>query len=220
MDQVLIGVVLALLGLALCFLGLRLWYLVLPLLGAVVGFYVGARVVQELMGTGYLSTALSWLGGLLLGIVFAIFSWVFWYIGVILLAACLGGLLASGILHALFENPWGWTLVLVTALGAVLFALLAIALQAPSYLIVAASAVVGGALTVTGVMMMFGIITISELSNGFAIAAVDEIKNQEASWLWGAAWLVLAIAGYMFQNQRISAVVLPEQRWVQARAVA
>jgi hypothetical protein len=217
MEQFLIGVILALCGLALCFFGLRLWYLLLPLFSAMAGFYIASRGIQELTGTGFLSTAFSWFGGLVVAVGFAFMSWFLWYAGVVLLSAALGALLVSGALHALMPDLWGWVLVLVALLAGLLGAFTAVTFHAPSYIIVATSALVGAALTVVGVMMLIGNVTISELANGVAVTLVDEIDHQGASWLWLVVWAVLGIAGISVQWQRGAAILLPEPLWVPVR---
>jgi hypothetical protein len=219
METFLIGIILVLLGVVVCFFGLRFWYYLLPLVGAVVGFYLGARVIQELFGTGFLSTAVSWIVGIVIGVGFALMSWFFWYTGVVIVAGALGALLASGLLHALFENPWGWALFVIALLGAIIFAVGAILLHMPSYIVLVGTAFVGAAFAVAGVMMIFGVITIDDLSNGATIAIIDEARFQGGSWLWLLAWLVLGVVGFVFQLQSIAATLLPEERWVPARAV-
>lgn len=217
MEQLLIGVILALCGLALCLFGLRLWYLLLPLFAAVFGFYIASRGIQELTGTGFLSTAFSWIGGLVVAVGFALMSWFLWYAGVVLLAAALGALFVSGALHALMPDLWGWVLVLVALLAGLLGAFMAVTFHAPSYFIVVASALVGAALTIAGVMTLFGVVTIAELSNGVAVTIVDEVSRQGASALWILVWAVLALAGITVQWQRATAVLFPKLLWVPAR---
>jgi len=218
MEQFLIGIVPALIGLLVCFFGLRLWFVLLPVIGAVVGFSIGAWFVQEVFGTSFLATASSWLAGILLAIVFALVSWFFWYVGVVMLAGAFGAGLGSGLLHALFPEPWGWVLFLVTVIGAVIAAVLAVSLHLPSYIVVVTSAFVGAALVVAGVMTMLSIITVGELANGVAIAVVDEAKYQGASWLWVIGWIVLALVGMVFQLRSLAETRLPEERWVRAQA--
>jgi hypothetical protein len=219
MEQFLVGIALVLLGFVVCFFGLRFWYYLLPLIAAVVGFYVGARFMQEVFGTGFLSTAVSWIVGIILAVGFALLSWFFWYAGVVIVAGALGALLASGILHAIFDNPWGWVLFIVALLGAIVFAVGAMALHVPTQIVVIGTAFVGAAFMVAGVMTLFGWITLEELSNGAAIAIVDEARYQGGSWLWVLAWLVLGIVGFAFQMQSIAATLLPEERWVPTRTV-
>jgi hypothetical protein len=217
MEQLLIGGIVALCGLALCFFGLRLWYLLLPLFSAIAGFYLGSRGVQELTGTGFLSTAFSWVSGLVVAVGFAIMSWFLWYTGVVLLAAALGALFVSGALHALMPELWGWVLVLVALLAGLLGALTAVTFHAPSYLIVIASALVGATLTIGGVMTLIGLVTIGELANGVAVTIVDEVVHQGVSSLWLLLWAVLALAGLAVQWQRTMTVLFPEPLWVRAR---
>jgi len=219
MEQILIGLCLAAIGVLLCFFGLRLWFILLPVAAGVIGFYIGARFIQELFGTGFLSTAASWLAGIVLGFGFAFMSWFLWYAGVVILAGAFGAILASGLLHALFEQPWGWALLVVTVIGAVVCGALAIVLHLPSSIVVVAAAFVGAALVVAGVMTMLGTVTIGELANGVAIAVVDEVKYQGSSWLWVLGWLALALVGALFQFQSIAQARLPEARWVRAQTI-
>lgn len=217
MEQLLIGVILALCGLALCFFGLRMWYLLLPLISAIIGFYIASRGIQELTGTGFLATAFAWFGGLVMAVGFALLSWFLWYAGVVLLAAALGAFLVSGALHALMPDLWGWVLVLVALLAGLLGALTAVTFHMPSYIIVVSSALLGAALTIVGVMAVLGIVTISELSNGVGVTLVDEVERQGVSWLWILGWVVLGLAGIAVQWQRWATILLPEPLWVPVR---
>jgi hypothetical protein len=217
MELWLIGIVLVVIGLLVCVAGLRWWFVLLPLIAGVVGFALGTWAVQTLFGTSFLATAASWLAGLAVGVGFGALSWFLWYAGVVILAGALGAGLASGLLHALFPDPWGWALFLVTLLGAVIGGVLALLLHLPSYLVVVTSAFVGAALVVAGVMTLLGTITVGELANGVAIAVVDEAKFQGASWLWVLGWLLLGFAGLAIQLQGLAATGLPERRWVRAQ---
>jgi hypothetical protein len=219
MEQVLIGLCLVLIGILVCFCGLRFWFILLPLIGGAIGFYIGARFIQEIFGTGFLSTGVSWVGGIVLGFGFAFMAWFVWYAGVVILAGAFGAILASGLLHALFDQPWGWALLVVTVIGAVVFGVLAIVLHLPSSVVVVASAFVGAAMAVAGVMTMLGTVTIGELADGVAIAVVDEVKYQGSSWLWVLGGLALALVGALFQLQSIAQARLPEARWVRAQTV-
>src|SRR5215211_9288476 len=105
--EILVGIVLALIGLAICLLGLRFWFILLPVFGGVTGFFVGARVMQDIFGTGFLSTTVSWIVGIVVAIVFALLSWYVWYAGAIIMAGAVGASLFTGILHAITSQPWG-----------------------------------------------------------------------------------------------------------------
>jgi hypothetical protein len=216
--EILVGIVLALIGLAVCFFGLRFWFILLPIFGGVTGFYIGARAIQDLFGTGFLSTATSWIVGIILAVLFALLSWFVWYAGAIIMAGAVGASLATGIVHALFTHPWGWVLFVVALAGAILFAVIALALNLPIYIVIVNSALGGAALAIAGLMTMLGRITTLELANGATVAVVDESKVQGAGWLWVILWIVVAILGMFFQLQSMTDVELPEERWVPARA--
>jgi hypothetical protein len=217
--EIVIGIILGLLGLAICFFGLRFWFILLPVFGAIAGFYVGARVMQDLFGTGFLATATSWIVGAIVAVAFALLSWFVWYAGAIIMAGAVGASLFSGIVHAIWTEPWGVVLFIAGLIGAIIFAVGALMLNLPLYIIIVNSALAGASLAVAGVMAMFGMITTSELADGATVAVVDEARFEGASWLWVILWLVIAILGIVFQVRSMKETMLPEEKWVPARAV-
>jgi hypothetical protein len=216
--EILIGLVIGIVGLAICFFGLRFWFILLPVFGAIIGFFIGARVVQDLFGTGFLSTGVSWIVGIVLGLLFAVLSWFVWYAGAIISAGAVGASLFSGILTAIFSNPWGVVAFVVAVVGAVVFAVGALVLNLPVYIVIVNSALGGASLAIAGLLTLMGRITTSELANGATVAVVDESRFQGAGWLWVLLWIVLAIAGIFFQIRSMNEVVLPEEKWVRAQA--
>ena len=218
MEQFLVGIILALIGLAVCFLGLRFWFILLPVFGAITGFFVGARVMQDIFGTGFLATTTSWIVGIIMAIVLALLSYFIWYAGAIIMAGAVGASLYSGLLHALFTNPWGWVLFIVALIGAIIFAVGALILNLPIYIIIVNSALIGAALAVAGLLTIFGTIEVTELANGAALAVVNETKLGNASWLWVVAWIVVAAVGMYYQLRGVAETRLPEEKWVPAKA--
>ncbi|HEX2281042.1 MAG TPA: DUF4203 domain-containing protein [Thermomicrobiales bacterium] len=216
--EILVGIILALIGLAICFFGLRFWFILLPVFGAITGFFVGARVMQDIFGTGFLATASSWIVGIIVAVVFALLSYFVWYAGAIIMAGAVGASLFSGILHALFTNPWGVVLFIVALIGALVFAVGALMLNLPIYIVIVNSALAGASLAVAGLLTIFGTIEVLELANGATLAVVNETKLGSASWLWVLAWIVLAAAGVYYQLRSVNEIRLPAERWVPARA--
>lgn len=216
--EILVGIILALIGLAICFFGLRFWFILLPVFGGITGFFVGARVIQDFFGTGFLSTATSWIVGIVVGLAFALLSYFVWYAGAIIMAGAVGASLFSGILHALFSNPWGGVLFIVALIGAVIFAVGALVLNLPVYIVIVNSALAGASLAIAGLLTIFGTIQVVELANGATLAVVNETRLGNASWLWVLAWIVLAAAGLFSQLRSVAEIQLPEEKWVPARA--
>jgi hypothetical protein len=218
MEQFVIGILLLLIGLAVSFFGLRFWFILLPIFGAVAGFWIGARAIQELFGQGFLATTTSWIVGILLAIALALLSWFIWYAGAIIMAGSVGALVFSGIVHALFTNPWGWVLFIISLIGAIIFAVIALALNLPLYIVIVNSALGGASLAVAGLLTLMGTVTVMELANGATVAVVDEARFQGAGWLWVLLWIIVAIVGIFFQVQSMATVRLPDERWVPAQA--
>lgn len=213
--QILIGLIIGVLGLAICFFGLRFWFILLPAFGAIVGFFVGAGVMQEIFGQGFLSTAVSWIVGLVVALIFAALSYFVWYAGAIIAAGAVGASLFTGVLHAIINQPWGAVHFIVAAIGAIIFALGALLLNLPIYIVIVNSALGGASLAIAGLLVLLGNIAVEELSTGVSVAVVDEGR---LSVLWFIVWIVLAIAGIFYQLRSMAEVQLPEQKWVPARA--
>jgi hypothetical protein len=216
--EILIGVILALIGLAVCFLGLRFWFILLPVFGGIAGFFIGARVIQDIFGTGFLSTVTSWLVAVVVGLVLAVLSYFIWYAGAIIMAGAVGASLFTGVLHALFTNTWGIVLFVAALVGAIIFAVGALILNLPIYIVIVNSALGGASLVVAGILTIFGTIQVEELANGATLAVVNETELGSASWLWVVAWIVLAVAGIVYQLRGVAETQLPEEKWVPARA--
>jgi hypothetical protein len=214
MEAVIVGLIIGLLGLVVCFFGLRFWFYLLPVFGFIIGFFIGSRILQDWFGQGFLATTTSWIVGLVLGIIFALLSWFIWYAGAIIQAGAVGAMLFSGVLHAIFSNPWGIVAFIVAVIGALVFAIGALVLNLPIYIVIVNSALGGAALAVAGLLTMMGTITTTELANGATVAVVDEARFQGAGWLWVLVYIVLAIAGIFFQIRSMTEIRLPEEKWV------
>ena len=76
------------------------------------------------------------------------------------MAGAVGASLFSGLLHALFTNPWGWVLFIVALIGAIIFAVGALILNLPIYIIIVNSALTGAALAIAGLLTIFGTIEV------------------------------------------------------------
>jgi hypothetical protein len=174
--------------------------------------------MQDIFGTGFLSTTVSWIVGIVVAVVFALLAYFVWYAGAIIMAGAVGASLFTGILHALFTNPWGGLLFIVALIGAIIFAVGALVLNLPIYIVIVNSALAGASLAIAGLLTIFGTIEVVGLANGAALAVVNETKLGSASWLWVLAWIVLAGAGIYYQLRSVDEIRLPEQRWVPARA--
>jgi len=209
MDEFFVGLLALIIGLAVCFFGLRVWFFMLPIWGFVAGFFVGASLITGIFGDGFLSTVSGWVVGLVVGVLFALLSYLFWYVGAIIAAGSFGALVGTGLMN-LFGVDTEWIIAVVAIIGAIIAALIALVFGLPVYMVIVSTAMVGAVAAVAGVMLVFNQMELEELRYGAAWAMIEE------SWFWLIAWAVVAAIGIGYQLTSIARIVLPDDRWTRA----
>ena len=191
MDLV-IAIVALLVGAAFCFGGFRFFLVLLPLWGFLVGFNVGTEAMQALFGDGTFATVTSWAVGLILALVFAIGSYLYYWLAI----ALLGG----GVGYALGVSVWGLigseTGVIAFVIGIVVGAVFAIgvlALNVPKYLVIVLSALGGAAAILAGWFVLIGTIPTDNIN--WVTVGAEISKN----WFYLIVWGVIAAAGMVVQ---------------------
>ena len=190
--QIVIAIVAAVIGLAFAFGGWRFFLLLLPFWGFLVGFNVGTEAVAALFGDGTFATLTSWVVGLVFAVAFALFSYLYYYAAIALMAGAVG--------YAIGASAWGIignedgliALVIGLAVGAVV-AIAVIALNVPRLLVIVLTGLGGSAAILAGWFILTGQI------------ATDNIRWMEVgalirdSWFWLIVWGVIAAAGIIAQ---------------------
>ncbi len=181
-----------LLGTVICFGGYRLFLILLPIWGFFFGFGLGAETMQALFGQGFLSTVTSWVIGFVVAAVFGLLSYLFYAVGVALVAGSLGYALGAGFMN-LIGLDWGWLVWLVGIVVGVVVVIVTFYFNLQKYVIIAATAI-GGAAVLVGTLM-FGFV-------GMTVASFFEnpIRNAlEDRPLWTIIFLILAAVGIVWQ---------------------
>lgn len=181
-----------LVGLAICFGGYRLFLVLLPIWGFFFGFALGAETMQALFGAGFLATVTSWVVGFIVAAIFALLSYLFYAVGVALVAGSLGYAMGAGFMN-LIGLDWNWLVWLVGIAVGIVVVIVTFYFNLQRYVIIAATAI-GGAAAIVGTLM-FGVI-------GMTLAKFFEnpIRNAlQDSWLWALFFLVLAVVGIAVQ---------------------
>jgi hypothetical protein len=181
-----------LMGLAICFGGYRLFLFLLPIWGFFFGFALGAETMQALFGVGFLATVTSWVVGFIVAAIFALLSYLFYAVGVALVAGSLGYALGAGFMN-LINLDWNWLVWLVGIAVGVVVVIVTFYFNLQKYVIIGTTAI-GGAAAIVGTLM-FGYI-------GMTLARFFEnpIRNAlEDNWLWALFFLVLAAVGIAVQ---------------------
>jgi hypothetical protein len=206
-EGIVIGVLGVVLGAAFAFAGIRLFLLLLPLWGLFVGFTVGAGAMATLLGESFLAGALAIVVGVVLGIVFALLSWFYWWGAVIVLAGSLGYSLAQWALVAIGLDSSGWIGIALGISAGAALALVALVINAPKYIAILLTAFSGAAWLSAGVALMLGIIKPDDVQSGSLVAIFTQ------GWLWIAIWGVVGAAGVIAQLQMT-------RRWGQELVIA
>jgi hypothetical protein len=191
-----IGLLGILIGLAFVFWGFRLFLILLPIWGFFAGFLFGAYAITALLGDGFLATTLGWVVGFVVGIVFAVLSYLYYWFAVVFIGASLGYAAGVGVLHWLGNGGDNFMGFLFGLIGAIIVAAIVVFLRLPKYLAIVLTAIGGAAATITGVALILKQVTLDELRGGIAgaIAAVNDLP-----WLWGIGAIVLAGVGIAYQ---------------------
>jgi hypothetical protein len=181
-----------LLGMVICFGGYRLFLILLPIWGFFFGFALGAETMQALFGQGFLSTVTSWVIGFVVAAIFGLLSYLFYAVGVALLAGSLGYALGAGFMN-LIGLDWNWLVWLVGIVVGVVAVIVTFYFNIQKYVIIIATAI-GGAGVIVGTLM-FGFVGMT-LASFFEnpIRAVLEDRP-----LWTIIFLILAAVGIVWQ---------------------
>lgn len=179
-------------GLAIAFFGYRLFLVLLPVWGFFLGFGVGAQAMTALFGYGFLSTVTSWVVGAIVGIVFGILSYLFYWVGVALISASIGYVLGIAVMDAI--GIQGALAFLVGFAAAVLVAFIVLRWNWQKYAIIIVSGLTGAAISTIGLLLPFGVFDLEDFASG---APVKSMLSESPFWI--LFWLLLALLAIIVQ---------------------
>jgi hypothetical protein len=186
----------ALIGVAALIWGYRIFLVLLPIWGFFAGLWLGVTGTTMLLGDSFFWTVSGIIIGVVIGIFAAILSYMFYLVGVAIIAAAIGGMLGSGVMGALGFDP-GFLTTIVTIISAIAVALLALILNLQKYVITALTTIGGAALLVITGLLLFGQISPQDVQAGNLLDPIFQ-----SSWIGFLAWLVLVVMGFVFQIRR------------------
>ena len=186
--------------------GYRLFLLLLPIWGFFAGFSIGAHATALIFGQGFLATITGRTIGFVVGLIFAVLSYLIYTIGVALLSAAFGYFLGTGLM-LLFLDP-GLIVTLVGLAGAVVMAFVVLAFNIQKPVLEFITSFGGATAVLTGILLLFGRITFESLGgNPVRLVLEDSI-------FWMIAWLILGFVGFAIQiaSNRTYVIEAPENR--------
>ena len=205
LEGLLVGLLALAIGLAFCFYGFKLFLILLPIWGFFAGFLIGAELTTTLLGgadadAGFLATVTGWVIGFILGLVFAVLSYLYYWVAVILLGGALGYQLTYGVLEWLNIGADGLIAFILALIVGAIFAVGFFILQMPAVLVIVATAISGAGAAVAGLIVGLGLVPLQALDDGiFGVYDADELN-----WLWLIIGIALAIAGAVYQSRTVT----------------
>ena len=201
-QALLVGIIAIALGAGVMLMGYRLALILLPIWGFFAGFLLGAQLLQEFFGDGFLATTTSWVVGVILGLVFAVLSYLFWYIAVVILFASIGYWLGWGFMSLIGFSETGFVAVAIGLLLGAVFAVAAFVTGVPLAALVVITAVAGAHALIAGILVLIGTIPVEALGSGVVRPII------EANLGWWLLALGLAVVSIIFQLRTIGEYVL------------
>lgn len=197
LEGILVGLLALVVGSAFAFMGFRLFLILLPIWGFFAGFVVGANAITYIFGDVFLATTFGWVVALLLGILFAAFSYLYYWVAVILLGASLGYQVGLGVLTWIGLSAEGWITFLLALIVGGLFAVGFLVTGMPAVLVIAGTAIAGAGAAIAGLVVTLGIVPLAELNDG----VFGVYREHGLSVIWLIVAVALAIAGAFYQTR-------------------
>ena len=210
LPGVLIGVFALAIGLGLVFRGFKLFMLILPLLGFIGGFMLGAGLVEALFGDGFFATITSWAGGFIFGLVLAVLSYLYYWLAVGVLGGFIGYQLTLGVLAWIGFSETGVIPILIAFVVALAVGVAFLFFNMPTVVAIVGTAIAGAGLAVAGAALALGLAPEEGLVDGvFGLYASEDL-----GWVGIVLLAGLALGGMVVQARDLTpddAVISPDR---------
>ena len=185
------GMIALFFGATVLFGGYRFFWFLLPILGFFFGFSLGAQTVQALFGDAFLATVTGWVVGFCVAIIFAMLSYLFYFMAVALVGGALGYALGVGILEAIGLN-FGFLVWMVGIVLGIALAAAVLVLNIQKWVVIGATSLLGAGIILGTFLYLFG-----GPAAQLAANPVRAALSQSAFWTIG--FVVLAVLGGVAQ---------------------
>jgi hypothetical protein len=199
MNDVIVGLLAVLIGAMFCFRGYLAMRIIIPIWGALAGFFFGAGLVANVTDDGFLTTVVGWAVGIGFALLFGLLAYLYYEICVLIAMVAIGFALGTTLMVALGVS-WSWLITLAGLAAGVALAFLAIAGNMPAVLLIVLSAFGGASAMVAGALLVVGELTTDDFTDQLASETLD------LSWWWYAAYVVLAVVGIVAQVRYVESI--------------
>lgn len=200
LEGVAIGALAIAIGLALVLRGFRLFMLLLPAIGFLAGFLLGAELIERIFGDAFLATLLGWVGGFVLGLIFAALSYLYYLAAVGLFGGFIGYQLTVGLLAWIGFDESGFISVMLGLIVALIVGVAFLLVRMPTVLAIVGTAIVGAGATVAGIVVGLGLVPHEQLRDGI----FGVYSSEELGWLGVVVLVGLALGGMVYQARSMT----------------
>lgn len=211
MTDIVVGILALAAGLMLCLVGYWTLRLLLSIWGGVVGFGLGSALGTWINDDSYLASALGWVVGLVLALIFAALAYLYYAVAIILSFGSMGFTIGAAVTAAAGVSL-DWVIVTIGLVCGVALGLLAIVARLPLLVLIALSSVGGATIAVTGLMLLTGALDTADFDTATVTETIDD------RWWWSLAVVVIAAVGFVAQLRRVKAMDSIRQGWSYAGA--
>lgn len=181
-------------GTLVAFGGYRLFLVLLPIWGFFAGFILGAQTIHFLFNVGLFATVTGWVVGFFVGMLFALLSYLFYFVAVGVVSFSLGYGATFGILAWIGLNG-GFLVWIIAVVVGIAVAVVVYMFNLQKYAIIVATAVSGTSTIIYTLLVVFnGALAVALFDNPVQ-AAIDN------SFWWLLFFLIVAAFGIVFQLQ-------------------
>ncbi len=202
METIIVVVGLLVVGLGAAFSGYPLFRIFLPILGFVAGFSLAFSAVQGLFGPGVWSAMLAILPALILGLVLALISYLYYTVGVIILGASLVAAAFAYIGQAVGLREDGFLVLLLTITGAIIGGIVVATKGLQDDLVIYVTAIAGSGLVLLAAFLTFGHVHLGDLYHNGILRTIGSAVD--SSWIWLFAWIGGAAVAVSAQRRVIA----------------
>lgn len=206
MYDIWIGILAVLVGAVFCFRGFLAMRFVIAIWGAFAGLNLGAALEAAINNDGFLTTALGWITGIVLAVIFSVLAYLYYAVAVTLTMASVGFFLGAGAMVAVGVT-WNWVVVLVGALIGVALAVLTLAINLPAIILVLVSVLGGAVVIIGGVMLLVGTLNTETFNDGMLLVDIN------VGWWWFAMYIVLVVLGILAQMRMLGDERSVREQW-------
>lgn len=159
----------------------------LPIIGFITGAITGYIGFQAIFGSSVVSTTLAIVIAMVVGLLFAIMSYLFFNLAVFVLLIALGAMVFSYLGVYLGLNEDGFVVFLMSITGAILGGIYATGQAMSLRFIIMATSLLGVAYILAGIMLIVGNVSLSELHEVGVTRTLLSVVDQ--SFLWLIVWI-------------------------------